>query len=72
MYYSQLFAPATATNILAADLKHVTVGEFGNDYEVILDYTSKAPEGQVVITVVKLADVKLRNAAAARFANISA
>lgn len=71
IFYSQLFAPSTATNIVAADLKHVTVGEFGTDYEVIFDYTSKAPEGQVVITVVKLADVKLRNAAAARFANIA-
>lgn len=71
LFYSQLFAPAVATTIAAADLKHVTVGEFGSDYEVIFDYTSKAPEGQVVVTVVKEADVVLRNANAAKKASIT-
>lgn len=71
LFYSQLFAPEVATTIIAADLKHVTVGEFGNEYEVIFDYTSKAPEGQVVVTVVKLAGVVLRNTLAAKKASIA-
>ncbi|MFY9150933.1 MAG: hypothetical protein WAO52_02885 [Prolixibacteraceae bacterium] len=66
-----MFAPDVTTTIAAADLKHVTVGEFGNDYEVIFDYYSKAPEGQVVVTVCKMADVKLRNANAVRIASIA-
>lgn len=71
LFYSQLFAPTVATTIAAADMKHITVGEFGNEYEVIFDYYTKAPEGQVVVTVCKLADVKLRNAGAVRKASIA-
>lgn len=69
LFYSNLF---DGTAIVAADLQHITVGEFGDEYEVIFDYTSKAPEGQVVITVVKVANVVLRNANAVAKAVISA
>lgn len=69
LFYSNLF---NGTAVVAADLQHITVGEFGDEYEVILDYTSKAPEGQVVITVVKVANVVLRNANAVAKAVLSA
>lgn len=69
LFYSQLFANAT---VVAADLKHVTVGEFGDEYEVIFDNFSKAPEGQVVVTVCKIAGVVLRNTAAAKKALVAA
>lgn len=65
LFYSNLFSGS----VIAADLKHVTVGEFGNTVEVIFDTYTKAPEGQVVVTVCKMADVKLRNAKAARTAS---
>jgi hypothetical protein len=68
LFYSQLFANAT---IVAADLKHVAVGEFGSDVEVIFDTYTKAPEGSVVITVCKLGDVKLVNALAAKKALVA-
>lgn len=68
-FYSQLFG--TGTTIAAADMKHITVGEFGDEYEVIFDNYSKAPEGQVVVTVCKLAGVVLRNTAAAKKATIA-
>ncbi|RCW38668.1 hypothetical protein [Marinilabilia salmonicolor] len=68
VFYSGLF---DGTDIAAADLKHVTVGEFGEEYEVIFDYYSKAPEGQVVVTVAKIADVKVRNANAVKKATIT-
>lgn len=69
LFYSNLF---DGTAVVAADLQHITVGEFGDEYEVIFDYTSKAPEGQVVITVVKVANVVLRNANAVAKAVLSA
>lgn len=69
LFYSNLF---DGTAVVAADLQHITVGEFGDEYEVIFDYTSKAPEGQVVITVVKEANVVLRNANAVAKAVLSA
>ena len=69
VFYSNLFDGAA---IVAADLKHITVGEFGDEYEVIFDYYSKAPEGQVVVTVAKIASVKVRNANAVRQAIVSA
>jgi len=62
LFYSQLFA---GTSILAVDLAHVTVGEFGSEYEINFDYNTKFGEGQVVITVCKEAGVVLRNALAA-------
>ena len=68
LFYSNLFE---GTAIIAADLKHITVGEFGDEYEVIFDYYSKAPEGQVVITVVKVANVKVRNANAIKKATVA-
>lgn len=71
LFYSQLFAPATANSVVIADLSHVTVGEFGADYEIIFDNFSKAPQGQVVITVCKLAGVVLRNTLAAKKAVIN-
>ena len=66
LFYSQLFTGSTANTIICADLEGVTIGEFGSEYEVIFDIYSKAPQGQVVITVVKLAGVVLRNALSAR------
>lgn len=69
LFYSSLFSNAT---IVAADLKHVTVGEFGDEYEIIFDNYSKAPEGQVVVTVCKLAGVVLRNTLAAKKALVGA
>lgn len=69
LFYSNLFA--TGTTIIAADLKHIVVGEFGNSVEVIFDYFSKAPEGQVVVTVCKEAGVVLRNANAVKKAAIA-
>ena len=68
VFYSSLFANAT---IVAADLKHITVGEFGDEQEVIFDQYTTAPEGQVVVTVAKIADVKLRNANAVKKAAIT-
>jgi len=68
LFYSALFANST---IVAADLKHITVGEFGSEYEVIFDNFSKAPEGQVVVTVCKTAGVVLRNTAAVKKALIA-
>jgi len=69
MFYSNLFT--AGTTIVAADLKHVTVGEFGSEYEITFDPYSKAPEGQVVVTVCKMAGVVLRNALAAKKAVIA-
>jgi len=71
IFYSALFAPTAANTIVAADLKHVTVGEFNGDYEILYDYTSKAPEGQVIITVVKEAGVVLRNTLACKKSLVS-
>ena len=69
LFYSNLFV--NGVTIAAVDLKHVTVAEFGNDIEVIFDQYSKAPEGQVVVTVCKLADVALRNTLAAKKAAVA-
>jgi hypothetical protein len=68
LFYSALFANST---IVAADLKHITVGEFGAEYEVIFDNFSKAAEGQVIVTVCKIAGVVLRNTAAVKKALIA-
>lgn len=69
LFYSNLFA---GTSIAVADLANITIGEFGDQYEVIFDNFSKAPEGQVVITVCKLAGVVLRNTMAVAKAVIGA
>lgn len=61
VFYSQLF---TGTTIVASALNHITVGEWGNQYEVIFDQYTKAGEGQVVVTVAKIANVVSRNASA--------
>ena len=68
LFYSSLFA---GTAIATAALKHVTVGEFGESLEIVYDQFTKAGEGQVVITVTKMADVKLRNASAVKKATIA-
>lgn len=68
LFYSNLFSGST---IAVADLAHVTIGEFGESYEVIIDQLSKAPEGQVKITVVKVANVVLRNASAVKKATVA-
>ena len=68
LFYSQLFS---GSSISVVELKHITVGEFGSTYEIIFDNFSKAPEGQVVVTVVREAGVVLRNANAVRKATIA-
>lgn len=71
LFYSNLFAPGVSNTIIAADLEHVVVGEFGNEYEIIFDIYSKAPQGQVQVTVVKQAGVVLRNTLAVKKAAIA-
>jgi len=68
LFFSNLY---TGSTVVAADLSHVTLGEFGNEYEIQLDYTSKFAEGQVVVTVAKEAGVVVRNSAAVRKATIA-
>ena len=68
LFYSQLF---TGNTILAVDLQHVTLGEFGSEYLINLDYNTKFAEGQVVVTVAKEAGIVLRNALAAKKAVIA-
>lgn len=65
LFYSQLFA---GSKIICADLSHVTLGEWGSNYEV--DFLPIPSKGQVEVTVSKLANVVLRNANAAKGAII--
>lgn len=68
LFYSSLFSNITGNTVVAVDLNHIVVGEFGNDVEVIFEY--KGSTGMVEVTVVKLASVALRNPNASRIMKI--